>query len=157
MVCFVLTPICFAYRHAATTFYQLQRGFGGQEATWWIQEFLSVFFLVVSLFYSLKRGSNGFISEITILILYKGSRGGPLFSGGGGGGVSNFFSRGGGPNANFYRNTYMYLLFSRGSVRNPLSPSGSTHGQCHHNGPMFITVRPLTFLSGLDLSGLMTG
>ena len=29
----VLTPRCFAYRHAATTFYQLQRGFGGQEAT----------------------------------------------------------------------------------------------------------------------------
>ena len=57
MVCFVLTPRCFAYRHAATTFYQLQRGFGGgggggggggdeggrrQHA--WIQEFLSVLF-----------------------------------------------------------------------------------------------------------------
>ena len=76
------------------------------------------FYLVLSLFYSLKRGSNGFIAEKTILILYKGSRGGPLFSGGGGGGgVSNFFP--GGPNANFYRNTYMYLLFSRGSVRTP--------------------------------------
>ena len=50
------------------------------------------FYLVLSLFYSLKRGSNGFIAEKTILILYKGSRGGPLFSGGGGGGgggVSN--------------------------------------------------------------------
>ena len=42
---------CFAYRHAATTFYQLQRGFGGgggggggrrQHAR--IQEFLSVLF-----------------------------------------------------------------------------------------------------------------
>ena len=44
------------------------------------------FYLVLSLFYSLKRGSNGFIAEKTILILYKGSRGGPLFSGGGGGG-----------------------------------------------------------------------
>ena len=42
--------------------------------------------------------------------------------GGGGGGVSNFFPRGGGPNANFYRNTYMYLLFSWGSVRTPYSP-----------------------------------
>ena len=40
----------------------------------------------------------------------------------GGGGVSNFFPGGGGPNANFYRNTYMYLLFSRGSVRTPYSP-----------------------------------
>ena len=44
------------------------------------------FYLVLSLFYSLKRGANGFIAEKTILILYKGSRGGPLFSGGGGGG-----------------------------------------------------------------------
>ena len=35
------------------------------------------------------------------------------------------FSRGGGPNANFYRNPYTYLLFSRGSVRTsylPLDP-----------------------------------
>ena len=51
------------------------------------------FYLVLSLFYSLKRGSNGFIAEKTILILFKGSRGGPLFSGGG---VSNFFQGGGG-------------------------------------------------------------
>ena len=40
---------------------------------------------------------------------------------GGGGGCPTFF-QGGGPNANFYRNTYMYLLFSRGSVRTPYSP-----------------------------------
>ena len=38
------------------------------------------FYLVLSLFYSLQRGSNGFIAEKTILILYEGSRGGPLFS-----------------------------------------------------------------------------
>ena len=60
-----------------------------------------------------------------MIILYKGSRGRPLFSGGGGGGGVQLFSRGGGgggggPNANFYRNTYMYLLFSRGSVRTPI-------------------------------------
>ena len=48
---------------------------------------LCQFYLVLSLFYSLKRGSNGFIAEKTILMLYKGSRGGPLLSGGGGGGV----------------------------------------------------------------------
>ena len=36
-------------------------------------------------------------------------------------GVSNFF-QGGGPNANFYRNPYTYLLFSRGSVRTPYPP-----------------------------------
>ena len=49
-------------------------------------------YLVLSLFYSLQRGSNGFIAEKTILILYQGSRGGPLFSRG----VSNFFQGGGG-------------------------------------------------------------
>ena len=40
------------------------------------------FYLILSLFYSLQRGSNGFIAEKTILILYQGSRGGPLFPGG---------------------------------------------------------------------------
>ena len=85
-----------------------------------------------------------------ILILYQGSRGGPLFSGGGGGGgggeVSNF-SRGGGLNANFYRNPYTYLLFSRGEgCPDPVPPSGSAHGQCHHNGTIFITVRLLTII-----------
>ena len=46
------------------------------------------FYLVLSLFYSLKRGSKGFITEKTILILNQVSRGGPLFSGGWGGGRS---------------------------------------------------------------------
>ena len=50
------------------------------------------FYLVLSLFYSLKRGTNGFIAEKTILILYKGSR--DYFPEGGG--VSNFFPGGGG-------------------------------------------------------------
>ena len=53
------------------------------------------FYLVLSLFYSLKRGSNSFIAEKTILILYKGSRDGPLFSGGGGGGCPTFPGGGG--------------------------------------------------------------
>ena len=48
------------------------------------------FYLVLSLFYSLKRGSNSFIAEKTILILYKESRRGPLFPGG-----RPTFSRGG--------------------------------------------------------------
>ena len=98
------------------------------------------FYLVLSLFYSLKRGSNGFIAEKTILKLYQGSRG----EGGGGGVVSNFFQ--GAPNANFYRNPYTYLLFSRGGCSDPLSPSGSTRGQCHHNGTIFITVRLLIII-----------
>ena len=77
---------------------------------------------VLSLFYSLQRGSNGFIAEKTILILYQGSRGGPLFSSGGGG-VKLFPGGGGGQNANFFRNPCTYLLFSReGGVRTPYPP-----------------------------------
>ena len=76
-------------------------------------------YLILSLFYSLQRGSNGFIAEKTILILYQGSRGGPLLSRGG---VKLFPGGGGGPNANFYRNPCAYLLFSRGGVRTPYPP-----------------------------------
>ena len=43
------------------------------------------------------------------------------FPGGGGGGVK-LFPGGGVPNANFYRNPYAYLLFSKGSVRTPYPP-----------------------------------
>ena len=75
------------------------------------------FYLDLSLFYSLKRGSNGFIAEKTILILYKGSRCGPLFSGEGG---SVQPLPVGGPNANFYRNPYTFLLFSRGVSGPPI-------------------------------------
>ena len=63
-----------------------------------------------------------------------------------GAGVSDIFKGGGGPNANLYRNPFTYLLFSRGEWPDPLSPSGSAHGQCHHNGTIFITVRPLTII-----------
>ena len=41
------------------------------------------FYLVLCLFYSLQRGSNGFIAEKTILILNQGSRGVHYFPGGG--------------------------------------------------------------------------
>ena len=43
------------------------------------------FYLVLSLFYTLQRESNGFIAEKTILILYQGSRKVNYFPGGGGG------------------------------------------------------------------------
>ena len=36
--------------------------------------------------------------------------------------------------------------FPGGGCPDPLSPSGSAHGQCHHNGTIFITVRPLTII-----------
>ena len=98
------------------------------------------FYLVLSLFYSLKRGSNGFIAEKTILILYKGSRGGPLFSGGGG---VQLFSR---VQIQISIETHICTCYFPGKCPDPLSPSGSTHGQCHHNGTIFITVRPLTII-----------
>ena len=69
----------------------------------------------------------------------------------GGGGCQTFSGGGGGPNANFFRNPYTYLLFSRfsrGGGPDPLSPSGSAHGQCHHNGTIFITVPLLTIIVG---------
>ena len=98
------------------------------------------FYLVNSLFYSLKRGSNGFIAEKTILILYKGSRGGPLFSGDGG---VQLFPRGGGVQILiFYSYPYTYLLFSRGSVRTPYTPLDL------HMGNVIITGQYLS-LSGL--------
>ena len=75
------------------------------------------FYLVLSLFNSLQRGSNGFIAEKTLLILYQGSKGGPLFATGG---VKLFPGGGGGPNASFFRNPYTYLLFSRGGGPIPL-------------------------------------
>ena len=36
--------------------------------------------------------------------------------------------------------------FPGGGCPDPLSPSGSAHGQCHHNGTIFITVRLLTII-----------
>ena len=59
-------------------------------------------------------------------------------------GGSNFYQEG--PNVTFYRNPYMYLVFSRGGCPDPLYPSGPAHGQYHHNGTIFITVRPLTII-----------
>ena len=70
------------------------------------------FYLVLSLFYSLERGSNGFIAEKTILILYKGSRGGPCFSGGGGGGVQMLISI----------ETYICTCYFPGGVSGPPIP-----------------------------------
>ena len=81
-VYFVLTPRCFAYRHAATTFYQLQRSFGDRRQHAWIKEFLSVLFSP-QLILQFIEGSNGFIAEKAILIIYQGSRGSLIFQGGG--------------------------------------------------------------------------
>ena len=68
-------------------------------------------YLVLSLFYSLQRGSNGFIAEKTILILYQGSRGGSLFSRGGGG-CQMLFSL----------ETHVRTCYFLGGVRTPYPP-----------------------------------
>ena len=86
-------------------------GFRGQETTCADPEILSVLFSP-QLILQFTEGSNGFNAEKTMLILYQGSRGGPLFSRG----VSYFFQ--GGPNANFFRNPCTYLLFSTALIRN---------------------------------------
>ena len=52
-------------------------GFQGAEGNMRGSRIFCQFYIVLSLFYSLKRGSNGFIAEKTMLILYKGFRGGP--------------------------------------------------------------------------------
>ena len=103
------------------TLYQLQRGFGSRRQRG-SRDFCQSY-LVLSLFYSLQRGSNGFIAEKTILILYQGSRGGPLFSRGGG--VSNFFR--GGVQMLISLDTLVLVIFQGWGRPDPLSPSGSAH------------------------------
>ena len=123
------------------------RGVSGAGGNIYGSRIFCQFYLVLSLFYSLQRGSNGFIAEKTILILYQGSRGGPLSSRGGyqtfsrGGGMSSFFRGGGvGPNVNFFRNPYTYLLFSRGGGPVPYPPLDP------HMGNVIITGRYLSQL-----------
>ena len=60
-----------------------------------------------------------FIAEKTILILYKGSRGGPLFSGGG---VSNFFPGGGGVQMLISIETHICTCYFPGGVSGPPIP-----------------------------------
>ena len=79
-------------------------------------------YLVLSLFYSLQRGSNGFIAEKTILILYQGYRGGPLFSRGGG---VKLFPGGGGVQMLISLETHVrtcYFPGGGGGVRTPYPP-----------------------------------
>ena len=72
------------------------------------------FSLVLSLFYSLKRGSNGLIAEKTMLTLYKGSRGGPLFFGGVGG--VQLFPGGGGGQMLISIETHIHTCYFPGEV-----------------------------------------
>ena len=146
MVYFVLTPRCFAYRHAATTLYQLQRGFGGRMQHARIQGFLSVLFSPQLILQFTERGQWFYCWENYILMLYQGSRGGPLFSRGGG--VNFFPGGGGGVQMLISLETHVRTCYfpGGGGWSDPQSPSGSAHGQCHHNGTIFITVPLLTII-----------
>ena len=119
-------------------------GFRGQEATCADSRFFVKSYLVLSLFYSLQRGSNGFIAEKTILILYQGSRGGPLFSMGGG--YQTFSGLGVQMLISLETHVRTCYFPGGGGCPDPLSPSGSAHGQFHHNGIIFITVPLLTII-----------
>ena len=78
------------------------------------------FYLVLSLFYSLKRASMVLLLRKLYLYFTKDLKAVHYFLGQGG---CPTFSKGGGdPNANFYINPYTYLLFSRGSVWTPYPP-----------------------------------
>ena len=89
----------------------VQRGFGGRRQHARIQEFLSVLFSP-QLILQFTEGSNGLILRKLYLFFTKDPEVYYFPRG-----VSNFFQ--GGPNANFFRNPYTYLLFSRGGVQTP--------------------------------------
>ena len=65
---------------------------------------------------------------------------------GGGGGVSNFSQ--GGFQMLISLETHVRTCYfpGGGGGPDPLSPSGSAYGQCHHNGTIFITVPHLTII-----------
>ena len=65
---------------------------------------------------------------------------------GGGGGVSTFFPGGAGVQMRISIETHIRTCYFPGGCPDPLSPSGSAHGQCHHYGTIFITVRLLTII-----------
>ena len=65
------------------------------------------------------------------------SRGGQLFSGGGGGCPT--LSRG--VQVLISIETHIHTCYFPGGVSGPPIPPVSAHGQCHHNGTIYITVR----------------
>ena len=61
-----------------------------------------------------------------------------------GGGCQTFFQ--GGVQMLISLETHVRTCYFPGGVSRPLSPSGSAHGQCHHNGTILITVPLLTII-----------
>ena len=66
----------------------------------------------------------------------------------GGGGCQTFSRGGGGVQMLISLETHVRTCYfpGGGGCPDPLSPSGSAHGQCHHNGTIFITVLLLTII-----------
>ena len=64
----------------------------------------------------------------------------------GGWGCQTFSRGGGGVQMLISIETDVRTCYFPGGCPDPLSPSGSAHGQCHHNGTMFITVPLLTII-----------
>ena len=60
--------------------------------------------------------------------------------------VHYFLGAGGGVQMLISIETHIRTCYFPGECPDPLSPSGSAHGQCHHNGALFITVLPLTII-----------
>ena len=61
-----------------------------------------------------------------------------------GGGGCQIFSRG--VQMLISLETHVRTCYFPGGCPDPLSPTGSAHGQCHHNGTIFITVPLLTII-----------
>ena len=89
------------------------------------------------MFLLLRKLNLYFTKDPEAVHYFPGGRGGGG-GGGGGGGVQLFPGGGGGPNANFSRNPYTYLLFSRGSVRTPYPPLDSHIGNVIITGQYFL-------------------
>ena len=68
--------------------------------------------------------------------------GGIIFQGG-----CQTFSRGGGVQMLISLETHVRSFYFPGGCPDTLSPSGSAHEQCHHNGIIFITVPLLTIIA----------
>ena len=64
----------------------------------------------------------------------------------GGGGGCPIFPGGGGVQVLISIETHIRTCYFPGGCPDPLPPSGSANGQCHHNGTIFITVRLLTII-----------
>ena len=107
-----------------------------------IQEFLSVLFSP-QLILQFKRGVP-MVLLLRKLNLYftKDTEAVHYFPGGGG----LKLNPGGGFQMLISIETHIHTCYFPGGCPDPLSASGSAHGQCHHNGTIFITVPLLTII-----------